>query len=141
MHELRKLMSQKLFLFIYPVGIPGLYLLYLIKGQEGQEPEAHHHIRIIHVTPVLIEIIGRGLFGIEPHGALRGLTHLLAFIIQEKSLGHGEAVVTGLSPYELGASQHVAPLVITSELHVHPVMLMQIPEIIGLHYHVVKFKE
>ena len=50
-------------------------------------------------------------------------------------------VLAQLPADQLGAAQHVAPLVVAAELHVAAVFLEQHIEIVALHDHVVKFQE
>ena len=42
---------------------------------------------------------------------------------------------------ELGAAQHVGPLVVAAELHVAAVVLEQVVEVVGLHDHIVELQE
>ena len=50
-------------------------------------------------------------------------------------------ILAKLSPDQFGSAQHIAPLIISAELHVAAVTLEQLIEIIALHDHVVKFQE
>ena len=50
-------------------------------------------------------------------------------------------VLAQLAADQLGAAQHVAPLVVTAELHVAAVVLEQVVEVVGLHDHVVELQE
>ena len=46
-----------------------------------------------------------------------------------------------LAADQLGAAQHVAPLVVAAELHVAAVVLEHVVEVVALHDHVVEFEE
>ena len=50
-------------------------------------------------------------------------------------------VLAQLAADELRAAQHVAPLIVAAELHVAPVVLEQVVEVVGLHNHVVELQE
>ena len=50
-------------------------------------------------------------------------------------------VLAQLLADQLGAAQHVAPLVVAAELHIAAIMLEQVVEVVGLHDHVVEFQE
>ena len=50
-------------------------------------------------------------------------------------------VLAQLAADQLGAAQHVAPLVIAAKLHIAAIMLEHVVEIIRLHNHVVELKE
>ena len=51
------------------------------------------------------------------------------------------SIFAKLPANQFGAAQHVAPLVIASELHIAAVVLEQVVEIVGLHGHVVELQE
>ena len=51
------------------------------------------------------------------------------------------SVLAELAADKLRAAQHIAPLVISAELHIAAVMLEHIVKVIALHYHVVELKE
>ena len=109
--------------------------------QGGEHPNALHHVGIIHIAPVLVELVGAGLVGIQPNGTLGGLAHLFALGIEQQGNGHGVSIFAKLPANQFGAAQHVAPLVIASELHIAAVVLEQVVEIVGLHGHVVELQE
>ena len=50
-------------------------------------------------------------------------------------------VLAQLPADELGAAQHVGPLVVAAELHVAAVVLEQVVEVVGLHDHIVELQE
>ena len=50
-------------------------------------------------------------------------------------------VLSKLAADEFRAAEHVRPLIVAAELHVAVVVLEQVVEIVGLHNHVVEFKE
>ncbi|MNO08641.1 hypothetical protein D3C81_2314000 [compost metagenome] len=50
-------------------------------------------------------------------------------------------ILAELSADQFGSAKHVAPLVITTKLHVAAMALEQLVEIVALHDHIVKFQE
>ena len=58
--------------------------LHFLHGKEGEHPQALVDVCISHVSPVLIEFIGRCLVCIQPEGSLLGLAHLLSLRGGEK---------------------------------------------------------
>ena len=122
-------------------ALPLVHLVDLLNGKEGEHTQALEHIAVAHVAPVLVELIGTGLVGIQPHRALGGLAHLLPLGVEQQGNGHGVGILAQLAADELGAAQHVGPLVITAELHVASVVLEQVVEIVGLHDHVVELQK
>ena len=117
------------------------HLLDLLDGDEGQKLHALHHIRVIHIPPVLEEVVGRGLLRIQPDGAGLGFAHLFALGIEQQGDGHGGGVLAQLLADQFGAAQHVAPLVVAAELEVAAVFLEKAEEVVALHNHVVEFQE
>ena len=141
MNQLGQLEGQDLLSGVQLTALPGIHLVDLLQRQEGQHPDALEHIGISHVPPVLVEVVGRGLVGVQPHGAAGGLAHLLALGVHQQRDGHGIGVLAQLAPDQLRAAQHIAPLVVAAELHVAAHRLEHVVEIIGLHNHIVKFQE
>ena len=139
--ETGELVGENLLLLIDTAAVPLVHFLDGFQRQEGEHADALHHIGIIHIAPVLVELKGRGLIGIKPHSAFGGLTHLLALGVEEQGDGHGKSVISALAADELGAGEHIAPLVIAAELHIAAVMVVQVQEVIALHDHVVELQE
>ena len=50
-------------------------------------------------------------------------------------------ILAKLTADQFCTAEHIAPLVVTAELHIAIVLLVQMIEIIGLHDHVIKFQE
>ena len=42
---------------------------------------------------------------------------------------------------ELGAAEHIRPLIVAAELHIAALVLEKIVEVVGLHYHIVELEE
>ena len=136
-----ELEGQDLLGFVELRALPAVHLVDLLQGQEGEHAHALLHVRVLHVAPVLVEVEGAGLFRVQPHGVARGLAHLFALGVGEQGDGHGEGVLAQLAADELGAPQHVGPLVVAAKLHVAAVVLVQVVEVVALHGHVVEFQE
>ena len=139
--HLGQLEGKDLLSLVEALIFPGAHLIDLLQRQEGQHPDALHDICIADVAPVLIELEGAGLVGVEPDGVAGGLTHLLSLRIGQQGDGHGVGILAQLAADQLGAAQHIAPLVIAAELHIAAVVLEHIVEVVALHDHVVELKE
>ncbi len=94
-----------------------------------------------YVPPVLVEIVRRSLVGVKPYRSLGGLAHLLPFGVEEQRNGHCVCVLAQFLADQFRTAEHVAPLVISAELHIAAVLLVQAQEIVGLHDHVVELEE
>ena len=114
----------------------------LFHRNKGEQLHALDDILVADISPVLVEIKGAGLIGIQPHGTLRGLAHLLSLRIGKEGNGHGLGIrILKLSADQLPAGQHVRPLVVAAELHLAAVILVKHIEVICLHDHIVEFEE
>ena len=141
MDQLRQLIGQNVLGLVELCTLPAGHLVDLLQRQEGQHPDALEHIGIRHVAPVLIELEGTGLVGIQPHGVAGGLAHLVALRVRQQGDGHGVGILAQLAADQLRAAQHIAPLVVAAELHIAAVVLEHIVEIVALHDHVVELQE
>ena len=139
--HLGQLVGQNLLGLVQLAALPGVHLVNLLQGQEGEHADALEHVGVAHVAPVLVEIEGAGLVGVQPHGVAGGLAHLLALGIGEQGDGHGVGVLAQLAADKLGAAQHVAPLVVAAKLHVAAEVLEHVVEVVALHNHVVELQE
>ena len=70
-----------------------------------------------------------------------GFTHFLALGICEQGNGHCVGVLTEFFTDEFRSAKHIAPLVVTAELHITTVIFEQVVEVVTLHNHIVEFKE
>ena len=141
MDKLCELIGEDLFGFVELGAFPGVHLVDLLEGQERQHADALEDIVIADVSPVLIELVRSRLLRVEPDSAVGGLAHLLALGVHEERDGHRVCVFAELLADELGARQHVGPLVVAAELHVAAVVLVQVVEVVGLHDHIVELEE
>ena len=139
--HLGQLEGEDLLGLVEALVLPGAHLVDLLQRQEGQHTDALHDIRIADVAPVLVELEGAGLVGVEPDGVASGLAHLLALRVGQQGDGHSISILAQLAADKLGAAQHIAPLVIAAELHVAAVMLEHVVEVVALHDHVVELEE
>ena len=74
---------------------------------EGKHPYTLQNIHIRNIAPILIELVGRGLVGVEPYGVAGGLAHLLTLRISEQSDGHCVGVLAELLSDKLSAAEHI----------------------------------
>ena len=89
----------------------------------------------------LVKLEWTGLVGIQPDSIAGSLAHLLALRVGQQGDGHSISVLAQLAADQLGAAQHVAPLVVAAELHVAAVVLEHVVEVVALHDHVVELEE
>ena len=136
-----QLVGQDLLGLVQLLVLPGGHLVDLLQRQEGQHPNALHDVGVVHVAPVLVELEGAGLVGVQPDRVAGGLAHLLALGVGQQGDGHGVGVLAQLAADQLGAAQHIAPLVVAAELHVAAVVLEHVVEVVALHDHVVELEE
>ena len=122
-------------------ALPVVHLINLLQRQESQHPNALQHILISYISPILVKLKGTGLIGIQPNSSAGGFTHLFPLTVQQQSDRHGIGIFAQLFTDQFRAAQHIAPLVITAELHIAAVVLEQVIEIVALHDHVVEFQE
>ena len=141
MDQLGQLIGQDVLGLVELSALPIGHGVDLLQRQEGQHPDALEHVGVVDVAPVLIELEGAGLVGIQPYGVAGGLTHLIALRIRQQGNGHGVGVLAQLAPDQLRAAQHIAPLVVAAELHIAAVVLEHIVEVIALHDHIVELQE
>ena len=140
-HQRGQLVRQQFFLFVDPAGVPGLHLLDLFERDKSQHPQALHHVGVVDVAPVLIKLERRGLLRVEPDGALSRFAHFLALAVEQQGNGHGIGVPAGFFTDQFCSAEHVAPLIVAAELHVAAVMLVEVPEVVRLHDHVVELQK
>ena len=141
MHQLCQLKGQDLFGLVDPRVLPAGHLVDLLQRQERQHAEALDHIGVAHVAPVLEELIGRGLLRVEPYGVAGCLAHFVSLRVRQQSDGHGVDVFAQLFADELCAAEHIAPLVVSAELHIAAHGLVEMVEVIALHDHVVELEK
>ena len=141
MNHAGQLPGQNLLGLIQLGVLPAVHLVDLLQGQEGEQTDALHHVRVPHVAPVLVEVVRTGLVGVQPHGVARRLAHLVALGVGEQGDGHAVGVLAQLAADELRAAQHVGPLVVAAALHVAADGLEHVVEVIGLHNHIVELQE
>lgn len=115
--EAGDLVGQYLLGTVQLAPLPGFHGLDLLNGQEGQEFQTLDDIGILHVAPILEEVVGGELTGIQPDGAAHGLAHLLPFLGSEQLEGHAADLLALHPAHQVHAAQDVAPLVVPAQLH------------------------
>ena len=113
----------------------------LFNRNECQQLQALNNVLVRNIPPVLVKFVWCCLFCIQPNCTLFGLTHFLAFRVQEQGNGHCIGIFSELPANQFRTAEHVCPLVIAAELHVTAVILEQLVEVIALHNHIVEFEE
>ena len=112
-----------------------------IHGNEREEREALLYIRIVHIAPVLIEVVDAGLFRVEPERTLFGLAHLLAFACGEEGCRERVSGLLLLAADEVCAAKDVAPLVVAAHLETAAVFAVEHEKVVALHEHIAHLKE
>ena len=141
MYQLCQMVSQYFLSFVQLCPFPGIHLLDFFHRNESQETKTFSYIRIIHISPILVEVVGTGLSRIQPNRTAGGLSHLLSFLIGKQGDGHGMGILSQFLTNQLCSCQHIGPLVISAELHVTAVVLIETIEIVALHQHIRKLEE
>jgi len=113
----------------------------LLHRQERKQGQETFQIRVFHVDPVLVILIGRGELGIEPDRPFFGLSHLLTVRRRDQRERHAESRFSLYPPNQVNTGHHVPPLVISPHLQATTVILKKMQEIIGLQKHVVELDE
>ncbi len=89
---------------------------------------------VAHVQPELVERVRRGALRIEPYVSALGLTKLLTVGLCDEGTGQGESLglVAQCATDELGTGGHVTPLVVTTQLQLTALSLIQVQEVVAL---------
>ena len=117
MHQLGYLVSEH-FLGLVEFGpFQRGQLVDLFHRKEREHPETFVNVRIRHIPPVLVELIGRRSVRIQPEGTLLRLTHLLSLAGCKQGEGHCIRLLVEHAAAQLHTAQHVGPLVVAAELH------------------------
>ncbi len=122
-------------------ALQGRQLAHLVHGQQGVELEEALHVAVVHVDPVLEEVVGAGAPGVQPHGAGGGLAHLLAGGRGDEREGQAVHLLPVHAPGQVDAADDVAPLVVAAHLQAAAVVAVEDHEVVGLQDHVVELDE
>ncbi len=87
---------------------------HLIHRQERQKSQAFLHFHILHVSPVLIKLVGRGLLWVKPHSSLHSLAHLNALAGGQELKGQTISRLVLFSSNQLHAADDIGPLIIAA---------------------------
>ena len=100
-------------------------------------------IIVRNVEPELIELIWRGAGWVEPDVTALGLAEFLAVSLGDKRTGEGVCliVVAKGTTDKLRTGCHITPLVITAELHLTVLGLIEMEEVVTLEQLVCKLSE
>ena len=110
-------------------------------GQEREQSQVFPRVAIVHVDPVLIELVRRRARGIEPHRSRFGLAELRP--ARGRNQRHGQRV-RGLSldaPNQLQASGDVSPLIAAAHLERNSFAAVELQKIVCLQQHVRELSE
>ena len=141
MYQLGYFISQYLLGLINSSILQAAQTMNLLHRQEGQKCQALLHISIVHIAPVLIEIIDRSLFLIQPESTASSFAHLLAIALGQQSKGKAINRIASLATGKLYTANNIGPLIIATHFQLQIVATMKLQEVIGLHNHVVELQE
>ncbi len=109
--------------------------------QESEHFQVFKDLFVARIVQVLIDLVRRSLFLVEPKRVALALAEFLSRRIHDERHREG---VRGLSehlPYEVDASGDVSPLVASRHLHDTIFLAEKVNEVVALHQHVRKFGE
>ncbi len=89
-------------------------------AQIGEESQAAAHVGVVEVDPILIELVGAGLFGRKPQGARLGLAHLAAVAAGQQRAGAAVELHAAEPPGQVDAGRDVAPLIAPAACNSQP---------------------
>ena len=113
----------------------------LAKIQISEEPQEAADIPVVHIAPVLPEIVTRQLCLVEPHRARSGLAHLGAIGRSQQGCRQAEQLAAVHAAAQFHTVDDVAPLIAAAHLQPGALFLRQVTEVVPLQDHVVEFEE
>ncbi len=91
------------------------------------------HVAVVGIIPVLIELIGRRQFGVEPDIPRFGLAEFLSARRGEQREHHRVRLALPLAPNQIRARRDIAPLVTAADLQRAIIAVKQFQIIVRLH--------
>ena len=88
----------------------------LLLGKRSEYLDIFLRIRVGNIEPELIELIGGGVFRIEPNVAALGLSKLAAVGLGDKRAGECEHLAAILTTDKFGTGCDISPLIRTAKL-------------------------
>ena len=108
----------------------------LLHRQECQHAQACVDVSVVHVSPVLEEVVNRSLFLVEPECSAYGLAHLLPVALEEQRNCQSEYFVSAQLSCEVYTADDVGPLVVSAQLSHQTEVSVHDIEVIALKEHV-----
>ena len=102
--------------------------------QRGEYLDIALCVVVADVQPELIEAVGRGAIAVQPDVAALSLAKLLAVALGDERTGQCEGLylVAQRAANQFCTSSHIAPLVVTAQLQLHAIVLIEIQEVVTL---------
>ena len=141
MNETGQFICKNFFRLIQLASLPGIHLVDLLKRQECQHTDTFQYVCIADISPILVEIKRGRFIRIQPYRSGLCLAHLLSLGVEKQCDRHRTCVFSEFAADQFRSCQHIAPLIVSSELQITSVILVQCIEIVRLHDHVVKLEE
>ena len=104
----------------------------LLFGKGGEDLDVFLGVGVGYVEPELIELVRRGIAGVEPYVSALGLAEFAAVSLGDEGAGEREDLAAVLAADKLGAGGDVAPLVGTAELELAVLCLVKGKEVEAL---------
>ena len=140
-HHFRKFHGEALFRRVDALVPMRAQFRDLFERQKGEKFQTFFHVRVVHVSPILIEFVRARFVLVQPDGALRRFTHFTTVRGGEKRERHRERGLLLLAADEVRAREDIAPLVVAAQFEFTAVFFIEHEKIVRLHEHIVEFEE
>ena len=141
MNNLGRLIGKDFFGAVDLLSLGRCKTAHFLHRKIGEQGETDLYIGIINIAPVLIEVIGRGLFCIEPKRTACRLAHLRTVALREQLVRESEYRDIFLAAAELHPSDDIRPLIVPAHLEFAVIAFVELEEVIRLHDHIVELEE
>ena len=121
------------------LGVLGLQGLNFFAALGGENADVVAGIFVRCIEPKLVELVGAGAVGIEPHVAALGLSKLGAVRLLDQGRRKGKGLAATHSADEFCAGRDIAPLVATPHLQTDAFFLPEVVKVVALDELVAEF--
>ena len=141
MYHACELISENFLRLVYLFILERAKSVNLIHRQEREQSQAFLYVCVVYISPILVELIRRSFFGVEPKRAGFGLAHFFAVALQKQSERHAKRCFLLLTANKVCACEYITPLIVSAHLQSAAVFTIELEEIVRLHKHVVELEE
>ena len=106
--------------------------------QESKDGQESRHVGVLGVDPVLVVLVRRDEFWVEPDGSFRSLAHLGPGVCGQQRVGDGIDLGALHPADQVHAGQDVAPLIVAASLECAAVRAVDVQKVVGLQQLVVE---